>query len=273
MTGIDLNEVVRLAAGGPSSISMAEVHRQAAALQRRRRVGRTVLGGTMVVVAAAGLFGLTVGPSERAVVSAVAADQLPVFEQPLVLGPVPDRESAELIEAVQARDRGRTEAALAAGGDLEAGTRITGLTPLMIAAYRNDTELVELLLSAGADATTENRHGQTALAMAARGGADETWALLVERFGLTDADATDSLFAALRARDEALLQAAVDRGASIEIYGPEALKVAISDLDSPVLVAALLELGADPDRSSSLGMSAREMAERRNDPEYLDLLG
>jgi uncharacterized protein len=66
-----------------------------------------------------------------------------------------------------------------------------GLTPLMIAAGKGNTELVRLLIDAGADVyTTDSAAGGTALHKAVQGGDLETVRVLVEAGAFVDAVAT-----------------------------------------------------------------------------------
>jgi len=55
---------------------------------------------------------------------------------------------------------------------------VSGKTPLMAAAYKGYTDIVQILLDAGADVTVKDRSGDTAARMAARGGFSRTVDLL-----------------------------------------------------------------------------------------------
>lgn len=52
---------------------------------------------------------------------------------------------------------------ITAGTDLNIEDSYTGWTPLMNASYCGDTEIVELLIEAGADQNIKNDNGRTAL--------------------------------------------------------------------------------------------------------------
>jgi ankyrin repeat protein len=66
-----------------------------------------------------------------------------------------------LRDAIHARQTDRVRALLADGADLTS-TDETGLTPLMVAASAGSPEIVELLLSAGADPKPKDKFGYSA---------------------------------------------------------------------------------------------------------------
>jgi uncharacterized protein len=160
-----------------------------------------------------------------------------------------------------------------AGATVNGASDPRGGTPLMAAAGKGRTELVRVLLDAGAEVDEANRAGQTALALAREAGHDEVVALLIE--GGADPDPAEN-------RAEALIEA-VERGAVEQLARlletgarPDdrdtndrtALVVAATRC-SPDALVVLLEHGADPDRSASdhgtalvAAIDSRECADR-----------
>ena len=126
----------------------------------------------------------------------------------------------ELIEASLNGDRAAAETAIASGAKLETRYSTRALTPLMLAIYRDHPELVQLLLTRGADANARNGSGQTPLIMAAAGGQLEIVSLLLARGA--ELDAADEI------GNSALMWAA--------FWGHQEV------------AAALLEAGASPER-------------------------
>lgn len=124
----------------------------------------------------------------------------------------------------RAAERGRVEVAeslMAAGADVEAGTRIGGYTPLHLAARRGHAGVVRALLAAGADVgVSSTTTGATPLHLAAA--------------------AVDG-----RAAVEALLEHGADPDAREATFGQTPLMFAAA-ADRPEAVRALLEAGADP---------------------------
>src|SRR5689334_24670599 len=59
---------------------------------------------------------------------------------------------------------------LAAGANAKAATREGAITPLLMACTNGNTSIIDLLLKAGADANTTNANGTTALMTAAAAG-------------------------------------------------------------------------------------------------------
>ncbi len=95
---------------------------------------------------------------------------------------------AQLVEAVQVNDPEAVRGLLAGGADARAREASSGLTVLMIAAGRGETEIVSELLDAGADVfATDSRAGGTALHKACQGGSLEVVRLLVEAGAFVDA--------------------------------------------------------------------------------------
>ena len=98
----------------------------------------------------------------------------------------------DLAGAVGVGDAGSVVAALDSGAAVDARDS-DGLTPLMIAACHARTDLVKLLLDAGADLfTTDSRAGATALHKACQGGSAEVVRLLLGAGAFVDAVAAST---------------------------------------------------------------------------------
>jgi ankyrin repeat protein len=132
-----------------------------------------------------------------------------------------DTPSGDLSEAVKAGDADLVRAHLEAGADPDE-QGVSGFTPLMRAAIRDDVAIVALLLDAGADLNATAPGGLTAIHMAAQ------------------ADAAASL--------DALVAAGADMGAT-SINGMNALHHA-ADLGSVTVIEFIAGHGMDLDVQS-----------------------
>ena len=117
-------------------------------------------------------------------------------------------------------------------------------TPLFMAAYYGHTEVVQVLLTAGADPDKGNQFGSTPLVMAARG------------------DYTD------------MVQLLLDGGAQIDKgneYGWTPLHTAAYGGREEV-IQLLLERGADPNKTSRYGCTPLHLATEEGHEEIVQLL-
>lgn len=96
----------------------------------------------------------------------------------------PDR---ALVQACLNGDAKGIDAALARGARLETRHGERGLTPLMLAIYRDHITIAKLLLERGADPNASNLHGHTPLIMAAAGGQGDLAKMLLARGARVDA--------------------------------------------------------------------------------------
>ena len=85
-----------------------------------------------------------------------------------------------LIEAAEKNDILGVKMWLMAGANINAQEKLYGTTALMIASLYGYTEIVKLLLEAGADVNTKNNDGYTALALASKNGYTKIVELLKE---------------------------------------------------------------------------------------------
>lgn len=108
---------------------------------------------------------------------ALAADAIPSQEAAAHF--VVSTADLALIQASLDGDANAATQALAQGARLEIRHGLNGLTPLMLAIYRDHLELVPLLLKQGANVNTSNLEGQSPLIMAAAGGQTEIIASLL----------------------------------------------------------------------------------------------
>lgn len=131
-----------------------------------------------------------------------------------------------------------------AGVDLESTAKSTGLTPLFIAAHRDNVDLLKLLIGAGASVHATNEHGTTPLMRAAVAGGAEAVGALVGAGA--EIDATNE-------------------------WGSTALALAVSHRHAGV-VRQLLDAGADPDRAGDRGMTALQHAAGQGNPDIVGIL-
>ena len=168
---------------------------------------------------------------------------------------------ARLADAVERNERGRVEALLAAGADVNAA-QPDGMTALHWAAYRDDLEAARKLLRAGADVTAENRYGVTPLTPACINGNGA----MVELLLAAGADANTSssggetvLQLAARTGEIAPVRALLARGAEVNAVagetGQTALMWAAAEGHAEV-VSALLAAGADRGARLDAGFTA-----------------
>ena len=123
-------------------------------------------------------------------------------------------------------------------------TYFPGMTALHLAAFRGHSEVMKLLLEAGADKDAAQRNGMTALHAATFHG---------------DTDVV-----------KLLLKAGADKDA-VNAFGMTALKLAARKAHSEV-VKLLLQAGADKDAVNGFGMTALHSAARKGHSEVVKLL-
>ena len=116
-------------------------------------------------------------------------------------------------------------------------------TPLFMAAYYGHTEVVQVLLTAGADPDKGNQFGSTPLVMAARGDYTDMVQLLLD--GGAQPDTDEYVYTALHI--------ATYRGCK-------------------EVIQLLLERGADPKKTNSLGMTPLHLATDEGHEEIVQLL-
>jgi uncharacterized protein len=139
-----------------------------------------------------------------------------------------------------------------------------GATPLLRAAKSGDIEMVRLLVDHGADAFATMPNGTTALHFVAG---------LAWRDGSPIAPSYDQ---GTEQEAVATIDYLVDLGLSVNAQndsGDTPLHAAVSGRKSKMIVARLLELGADPLKENGRGQSAVELAKARGTEEIVALLG
>ena len=166
---------------------------------------------------------------------------------------------------------------LEAGADKDAAQR-NGMTALHAAAFHGDTDVVKLLLKAGADKDAVNAFGMTALKLAAGKAHSEVVKLLLQ--ACADKDAVNDFgmtalhSAARKGHSEVvklLLEAGADKDAA-QRNGMTALHVAATFHGDTDVVKLLLKAGADKDAINAFGMTALNLAAGKGHSEVVKLL-
>jgi ankyrin repeat protein len=177
---------------------------------------------------------------------------------------------SEIADAAQRGDRAAVQKLILQKVDVNA-PQVDGATALHWAVYRQDLELADLLIRAGANVKAANRTAMTPLAMASLYGN----APLIDRLIKAGADAkqkgpngeTMLMFAARNGNPQAvqvLLEAGVEVNARETIRGTTALMWAIEQ-KHPEAVKVLLAGGADHSaKSGGAGLPRNYMANRVN---------
>jgi ankyrin repeat protein len=159
--------------------------------------------------------------------------------------------TSEVADAAMRGDREAVRAALARDADVNA-TRVDGSTALHWAVERDDLDLADLLLRAGAGVATRTREGVAPLQLAAVNGSARMVRRLLEagadpNTALTPAGDTALMLAARTGRADAvgvLLEAGADANAAETWGGTTALMWAVSEGHLGA-TRALLDAGAD----------------------------
>jgi ankyrin repeat protein len=165
---------------------------------------------------------------------------------------------ADVADAAKARDAVAVKALLKNGADVNAAQG-DGMTALHWAAANGDSELTQMLLSAGANSRATTRLGGiTAMHMASQGGHAQVVAALItagaDRNAPTTTGATPLMLAA-RSGSSDTVTTLVETGADIDAkekgFGQTALMIA-AGLDRADVVKLLLARGADWKAASSV---------------------
>ncbi|TGK12466.1 ankyrin repeat domain-containing protein [Leptospira fletcheri] len=155
-----------------------------------------------------------------------------------------------LFEAAAIGDEKRVGELLAKDPDAARSYSKDGWTPLHLAAHFGRTSLVAYLLDHGADLQARSKSkfsfGNTPLHSAVAAGRDETVKLLIEK--------------------------GADPNFSQEEGGYTPLHIAASRQGNSSIVAFLLKHGADPERKTNEGLSAKEIALQRGNWKEVEVL-
>jgi hypothetical protein len=192
--------------------------------------------------------------------------------------PVPLRVTGRVMQAVRAGDHSEVLRLLEAGASPETPCPVEGLTPLCIAAIRGDIQMIDLLLSKGADPNLGEETGIVPLAHAIRQDHALSFIEHLHQAGTDTKVLTDMGFSLLHLAAEAgradVIPWLLERGLELEArtehgHTPLHLAGALGKLEA---ARALLAGGADREAKSPNG-TAREIAEAEGHPEVAKQLG
>jgi len=189
---------------------------------------------------------------------------LPVL---MMIGAMAQAADAPLVDAVKRGDQAAVRALIDQRADVNR-PEVDGTTPLHWAAHENQLEVAELLLRAGAKATSANRYGVVPLSLACANGN----AAMIERLIGAGADANAAgakgetpLMTAARSGSVAAVNALLDHGANVNAKetwrGQTALMWAAAEGHTAV-VKTLVGRGADVLLRSKAGFTALLFAAR-----------
>jgi len=138
--------------------------------------------------------------------------------------------------AVYREDLDMAQALIKAGASLNAKTRVGSMTPLFMAAKSGNAAMIDLLLKSGADANVAGSTGTTPLMLAAASGkADAVKVLLARGADVNAKDITNGQTAIMFA-------AALNRDAAIKVLAENGADLKVTTKTSPVT-----QTGGDPD--------------------------
>lgn len=193
---------------------------------------------------------------------------------------VPTPDEALMIEAINAGDVAGVQEALQFGVSPDA-TDFTGRPILALAAREGHTEIVGRLLMAGATVNAEDLIGFTALHEAAREGKTEVVARLLEGGADAGHKSKDTalyltpMHMAALADSADIIKLLASNGAEVDALGREKgtpLFWGIGDRKFASSLA-LLELGADPNITSTYGFSPADIAKNIGNTAILQKMG
>ncbi len=231
-TELDLTRALQRYVGEPTPPDRARVRGRSRLIvrsRRRRRAGAYAVSATVCLAALSAIVLDT-----RSTTTTIT---LPPADTSLFAPGV-----AELLDAVRADDHQRIAALVASSVPID-GSEALGITPLMVAAIRDDPRSAELLLDAGASVDAMNHSGEDAIDLAARSGSTSVIELFVER------------------------KVVFDSGSPSTRY-PTSLMLAASN-GHLATVDALVDGGARSDRLDSMNRSVLHHATDSDDPESM----
>ncbi len=212
---------------------------------------------------------------------AVASHQPEIVQALLDAGAKPDAESnygTPLLFAAASGNVPGVMQLLELGANPKA-TRDDGMTALMIAANTGVPPIVEALLKRQGNPNDQNEFGTSALSLAARGGNEKVCSILIEagaKVNTADSDGQTPLMGAAVTGNARIVKLLLANGANPNAKdgkGRTALNLACRYGDFPEVARALVEGGADPKLSDSLGKVASFYAASRRYTKTTAVLG
>ncbi len=178
-----------------------------------------------------------------------------------------------------ARDGGNAEAIkllISLGANINAADS-SGMTPIMLAAWRPYKEVVNVLLDAGADIPVNTPRGQQLLADAASHGLEKLFSRLVEKgasLNIPSDEGGTLLHAAAEGGALAIVESLVSRGFDVNrknSFGWVPLHLAAEQGHKDV-ISFLLQKGADINARNMLGQTPFNIAVEREDRNLVEIL-
>ena len=192
---------------------------------------------------------------------------------PLVLGVSPAAAAEpdlRLVNAAAAQDTQAVRALLHEAVDVNTA-RADGATTLLWAAHWDDLDTADLLLRAGADVNVAEDHGVTPLARACENASVKMIETLLAAGADPNVAQTSGLtpvMTAARTGNLQAVQALLAHGADVDASTVQLEATAVMwavAARSPKIVHALLDAGADPTRSTTMGYTPLMYAARNGD--------
>jgi ankyrin repeat protein len=147
--------------------------------------------------------------------------------------------------------------------------------PLLLAAVEGNTEIVRMLLDAGANIEARGDMRMSALMFATLKGNLEAVELLLQRGARTDAQSdigATALMTAARDNQIEIVKALIVAGADVNAVTDKGFTALMAAGDVPALVELLLKAGAKTDALNAEGLSAACFARRLNQSKKLAAL-
>ena len=183
------------------------------------------------------------------------------------------------VDLLDAAEQGQVEQvkALLKAGDVDAESGI-GFSALMAAALNGHSDIIQILVAAGADVNGKDERGETALMRAAFRGQTEVVRVLLDAGAHVDAQTPSRVVPLMHAAfggEAETVHVLLEAGADVNAKdgdGATALMYALLIRGDADVVTVLLEAGADVNEKNDDGWMALMLAEEEGYSEIVELL-